>query len=83
MALESDSGRRLRALCVFCGSQAGIDPRYRDAAADLGNITSESADAVILTSSLGKVDELIHVSHRMRSIAVAARRRAGREGEPK
>ncbi len=34
------------------------------------DITSEAADAVILTTSLGKVDELIHVSHRMRSIAL-------------
>jgi len=34
------------------------------------DITSEAADAVILTTSLRKVDELIHVSHRMRSIAL-------------
>ena len=34
------------------------------------DITSEAADAVILTTSLEKVDELIHVSHRMRSIAL-------------
>lgn len=34
------------------------------------DITSEAADAVILTASLAKVDELIHVSHRMRSIAL-------------
>ena len=34
------------------------------------DITSEAADAVILTTSLGKVDELIHISHRMRSIAL-------------
>jgi heavy metal translocating P-type ATPase len=34
------------------------------------DITSEAADAVILTASLGKVDELIHISHRMRSIAL-------------
>ncbi|MGB7554191.1 MAG: heavy metal translocating P-type ATPase [Candidatus Korobacteraceae bacterium] len=34
------------------------------------DITSEAADVVILTASLGKVDELIHVSHRMRSIAL-------------
>ena len=34
------------------------------------DITSEAADAVILTASLSKVDELIHVSHRMRSIAL-------------
>jgi heavy metal translocating P-type ATPase len=34
------------------------------------DITSEAADAVILTTTLGKVDELIHISHRMRSIAL-------------
>ncbi|HSS97888.1 MAG TPA: HAD-IC family P-type ATPase, partial [Terriglobales bacterium] len=34
------------------------------------DITTEAADAVVLTASLGKVDELIHVSHRMRSIAL-------------
>jgi heavy metal translocating P-type ATPase len=34
------------------------------------DITSEAADAVILTPSLGKVDELMHISRRMRSIAL-------------
>ena len=34
------------------------------------DITSEAADAVIMTTSLEKVDELIHISHRMRSIAL-------------
>jgi heavy metal translocating P-type ATPase len=34
------------------------------------DITSEAADAVILNTTLGKVDELIHISHRMRSIAL-------------
>jgi heavy metal translocating P-type ATPase len=34
------------------------------------DITSEAADAVILNASLGRVDELIHISHRMRSIAL-------------
>ncbi len=34
------------------------------------DITSEAADAVILTTTLRKVDELIHVSRRMRSIAL-------------
>ena len=34
------------------------------------DITSEAADVVLLTASLGKVDELIHISHRMRSIAL-------------
>ncbi len=34
------------------------------------DITSEAADAVILTTSLEKVDELFHISSRMRSIAL-------------
>jgi heavy metal translocating P-type ATPase len=34
------------------------------------DVTSEAADAVIMDSSLKKVDELLHVSHRMRSIAL-------------
>jgi heavy metal translocating P-type ATPase len=34
------------------------------------DITSEAADAVILTTSLERVDELLHISHRMRSIAL-------------
>jgi heavy metal translocating P-type ATPase len=34
------------------------------------DITAEAADAVILESSLGKVDELIHIGRRMRNIAL-------------
>src|SRR5262249_18698114 len=34
------------------------------------DITAEAAGAVILESSLQKVDEFLHVSHRMRSIAL-------------
>jgi heavy metal translocating P-type ATPase len=34
------------------------------------DITSEAADAVIMTTSLAKVDELFHISDRMRSIAL-------------
>ena len=34
------------------------------------DITSEAADAVILETSLGKVDELIHIGRRMRKIAL-------------
>jgi len=33
-------------------------------------ITAEAADAVVLEASLGKVDELIHIGTRMRSIAL-------------
>ena len=34
------------------------------------DITAESADAVVLEATLGKVDELIHIGRRMRSIAM-------------
>lgn len=34
------------------------------------DITAEAADAVILEASLGKVDELIHIGDRMRTIAM-------------
>jgi cation transport ATPase len=34
------------------------------------DITSEAADAVILETSLGRVDELIHIAKRMRRIAL-------------
>ncbi|MGH9712189.1 MAG: heavy metal translocating P-type ATPase [Candidatus Acidiferrales bacterium] len=34
------------------------------------DIAAEAADAVILEPSLGKIDELIHISRRMRSIAL-------------
>jgi heavy metal translocating P-type ATPase len=36
------------------------------------DITSEAADAVILEASLRKVDELIHIGRRMRSIALVS-----------
>jgi cation transport ATPase len=34
------------------------------------DIVAEAADAVILDASLGKVDELMHIGRRMRSIAL-------------
>jgi len=34
------------------------------------DITSEAADAVVLERSFGKVDELMHIGHRMRRIAL-------------
>lgn len=34
------------------------------------DVTSEAADAVVLETSLEKVDELIHIGHRMRNIAL-------------
>ena len=34
------------------------------------DITSEAADAVVMETSLGKVDELMHIGRRMRHIAL-------------
>jgi len=34
------------------------------------DVAGAAADAVIMASSLGKVDELIHISRRMRTIAL-------------
>lgn len=36
------------------------------------DITAEAADAVIMDASLGKVDELMHIGRRMRSIALVS-----------
>ncbi len=39
------------------------------------DVTAEAADAVVMDSSLRKVDELIHIARRTRSIAPADRNR--------
>jgi heavy metal translocating P-type ATPase len=73
VVIVADETRRARTLYVG----DGINDAAAFLAATLGvalgqnsDITSEAADAVILDASLRKVDELIHIGRRMRSIAL-------------
>ena len=34
--------RKIKSLCVYCGSSSQVDPRYRDAAARLGRVLAEA-----------------------------------------
>jgi uncharacterized protein (TIGR00730 family) len=49
----------LRAVCVFCGSSAPADPRYRDAARALGTLTARKGiDLIYGAGSVGLMGEL-------------------------
>jgi len=38
---------RLRRLCVFCGSKVGMDPRYRAAAVELGQLLAREGTGLV------------------------------------
>jgi uncharacterized protein (TIGR00730 family) len=63
----------LRAVCVFCGSSAPAEPRYRDAARDLGAlIARRGVDLIYGGGSVGLMGELADaaLAHRGRVTGV-------------
>jgi heavy metal translocating P-type ATPase len=74
LKLVSEQTKRYKTLFVGDGINDAPAMLAATASVALGgqnsNVTAEAADAIVMDSSLRKVDELMHIAHRTRSIAI-------------